>query len=322
MRLSAHEGQCTGSQALKRRFKFKTRRRREDAIAAALQEAAIAADKDQVRLHQIQILEALFEIFFRVLKRCTASGLIRPASSDNSTTPHELNNGTHMQPVMELSPEAVQKKWPLLNATLQGLSKYTHLIGLEYFNDVMEVLQQLQGSAALPLVLRMRCLLTTVDILHAQNDALNVDRRRMYALLYNALSVCALQPLRDDSEDDEDGKSVGVNQTHNLSHRHSPVAVENAIGTGATRKAHKSTRQHSQLTVHGSSDWERSEQPRHTSCSVLVVKAAMQLLMAIKPGEASRLAAFAKRMSACALHAEPGLCLALLTITARCDASY
>lgn len=138
---------CAGSHALKKRFKFKTRRRREDAIAAALQEAAIAADKDQLRLHQIQILEALFEMFFRVLKRCTASGLVRPAGDRSAASQGSSRLGDI---VVELSAETIEKKWPLLSATLQGLAKYTHLIGLEYFNDLMEVLQQLQGCAALP----------------------------------------------------------------------------------------------------------------------------------------------------------------------------
>ena len=261
-----------GSQALKKKFKFKTRRRREDAIAAALQEAAIAADNDQVRLHQIQILEALFEMFFRVLKRCTASGLLRPPEDGGSP---------QGQLVAELSAETIERKWPLLSATLQGLAKYTHLIGLEYFNDLMEVLQQLQGCAALPLVLRMRCLLTTVDILHAQSDALNVDRRRMHAHLYNTLSVCTLQPLRDD-EEDFGGEEEG---------RKNSQALQDGVGL-----------------LGGSVG----------SCSVLVVRVATQMLTALKPGDAARLGAFVKRLCACAMHAEPGLSLAMLAITARC----
>lgn len=279
-----------GSEALKKKFKFKTRRRREDAIAAALQEAAIAADKDQVRLHQIQILEALFEMFFRVLKRCTASGLVRPASEEGS------NKG---ETVFELSPETIEKKWPLLSATLKGLAKYTHLIGLEYFNDLMEVLQQLQGCSVLPLVLRMRCLLTTVDILQAQNDALNVDRRRMYAHLYNMLSVCTLQPIRDDEDGVEDDDITAVNGSDQRE-------VTN-VGKGGSAQSKRDT---TSECGGSSDDWQ-------SSCSVLVAKATMQLLAALKPGDAARLAAFVKRLCACALHAEPGLCLALLAITAR-----
>jgi hypothetical protein len=177
----------SGSKVLARRYKFKTRRRREDAIAAALQEAAAAADSDQVRLHQSQMLEALFELFFRVLKRCTASGILQQHDLEASLAPraaHEL-----------------ARKWPLLEAALLGLAKYTHLIGLEYFTDLMEVLQQLQGCCALPLALRLQALLAAMQILQAQGDALNVDRRRMYMHLYSALAVCAVQHVCDSADD-------------------------------------------------------------------------------------------------------------------------
>lgn len=299
-----------GSQALKRKFKFKTRRRREDAIAAALQEAAIAADKDQVRLHQIQILEALFEMFFRVLKRCTSSGLVRPSSEGSSASQGSRRGG---DVVAELFPETIAKKWPLLSATLQGLAKYTHLIGLEYFNDLMEVLQQLQGCSALPLVLRMRCLLTTVDILHSQNDALNVDRKRMYAHLYNALSICALQPIRDDEEATEAGiqnQSQPASTAKDAAKQHRRNNVKSSGKGGAEQSKQVSIAE----SIGSSEDGQ-------TSCSVLVAKTTMQLLMALKPGDAARLGAFVKRLCACALHAEPGLCIALLAVTARCTFS-
>ncbi len=49
--------------------------RGEDEVSAAFKEAALSADAEQRRRTQSETLEALFEIFFRALKHCTATGL-------------------------------------------------------------------------------------------------------------------------------------------------------------------------------------------------------------------------------------------------------
>lgn len=49
--------------------------RGEDEVSAAFKEAELSADAAQRRRTQSETLEALFEIFFRALKHCTASGL-------------------------------------------------------------------------------------------------------------------------------------------------------------------------------------------------------------------------------------------------------
>eukprot|EP00892_Ulva_mutabilis_P009669 jgi/Ulvmu1/7074/UM033_0135.1 len=251
-----------GSKALERRYKFKKRRLREDAIAAALQEAAVAADADQARLQQSQMLEALFELFFRVLKRCTASGLLR---------------GDGASAAAPLDEAAVREKFPLLCVALEGLGKYTHLIGLEYFTDVIAVFQQLLGSRALPVAIRMRCLLSMADILQAQGDALNVDRKQIYMQLYSALAECPLESV-----------------------------VEEAAAAGGAGDAGG-----------GGAGVAEEGDGREDSCGVLVAKAAARLLGWLKVGDAARLGAFAKRLCSSALHAEPGLAVALTSIAAR-----
>lgn len=258
----AREGSCrfAGSKALARRYKFKKRRQREDAIAAALQEAAVAADADQARLQQSQMLEALFELFFRVLKRCTASGLLSEATG---TPPDDAT---------------MRAKFPLLYVALEGLGKYTHLIGLEYFTDLIDVFQQLLASRSMPLALRMRCLLSTVDILQAQGDALNVDRKQIYMHLYSALAECPMESVSEAGGDAE-------------------ASVETAGGAAAARGLAES----------------------EDSCAVLVAKAAARLLGWLKVGDSARLGAFVKRLCSSALHAEPGMAVALVSIASRCD---
>ena len=58
----------------KTRKKDKRLRKGEDEVSAAFREAQATADTTQQRRAQSETLEALFEIFFRVLKQCTASG--------------------------------------------------------------------------------------------------------------------------------------------------------------------------------------------------------------------------------------------------------
>ena len=49
--------------------------RRGDEVEQAFKEAEATADRAEARITQSQMLLALFEIFFRVLKQCTQSGV-------------------------------------------------------------------------------------------------------------------------------------------------------------------------------------------------------------------------------------------------------
>lgn len=57
------------------------------------------------------------------------------------------------------------KKFPLLAPALQGLVRYGHLISVEYFSDILAVMQQIGNAPGLPLRTRLNCLLTASDIL-------------------------------------------------------------------------------------------------------------------------------------------------------------
>ena len=49
--------------------------RRADEVEKAFKEADASADRAAARITQSQMLLALFEVFFRVLKQCTQSGV-------------------------------------------------------------------------------------------------------------------------------------------------------------------------------------------------------------------------------------------------------
>ncbi|EIE19958.1 hypothetical protein COCSUDRAFT_44354 [Coccomyxa subellipsoidea C-169] len=156
--------------------------RGEDEVSAAFKEAALSADAEQRRRTQSETLEALFEIFFRALKHCTASGLA---------------TASHRGP--SVSDARAAKKFPLLAPALAGLSRYAHLISVEYFSDLLAVMVQVAAAPGLPVRLRLHVLLTASDILKGQGDALNVDRHDLYQALYSTIAAAPLgdlEPLR------------------------------------------------------------------------------------------------------------------------------
>ncbi len=57
------------------------------------------------------------------------------------------------------------KKFPLLAPALAGLGRFAHLISVEYFGDLLAVMQRLLASRALPVRARLALLLTASDIL-------------------------------------------------------------------------------------------------------------------------------------------------------------
>jgi nucleolar complex protein 3 len=98
------------------------------------------------------LLQALFEVFFRVLKHCsasTASTDSSPAAAAAADAPVEdplssssSNKGVLRQPWPAAK---VHRKFPLLQPTLTGLGRYSHLISVDYFNDLVAVLQEVCG---------------------------------------------------------------------------------------------------------------------------------------------------------------------------------
>ncbi len=62
--------------------------------------------------------------------------------------------------------------------------RYTHLIDVDYFSDLVDVFKQLLAAHALPLAERLRCLLTATELLRGQGEALTIDRRDFYVRLY------------------------------------------------------------------------------------------------------------------------------------------
>ncbi|XP_058462359.1 nucleolar complex protein 3 homolog [Malaya genurostris] len=83
-------------------------------------------------------------------------------------------------------------KSKLLSVTLEGLAKFAHTINIDFFSDLIDVLDNLLIHGDLGYREQLHCIKTVFTILKGQGEILNIDPARFYTHLYkNLLSVHA-----------------------------------------------------------------------------------------------------------------------------------
>uniref|UniRef100_A0A4W5QV57 Nucleolar complex protein 3 homolog n=1 Tax=Hucho hucho TaxID=62062 RepID=A0A4W5QV57_9TELE len=121
----------------------------EEKLEKELLEAEASESKDKkLKLHT-ETLNIVFLIYFRILKKA--------------------------------------QKSILLPSVLEGLAKFAHLINLEFFDDLLNVLQHLIQSGDLTYRESLHCIQTAFNILSGQGDVLNIDPLKFYTHLYKTL---------------------------------------------------------------------------------------------------------------------------------------
>ncbi|KAK7110009.1 nucleolar complex protein 3 homolog [Littorina saxatilis] len=138
----------------KEKFKKFSRRERKrlkqsEELERELQETRATQDKEQRMKVHTQIVETMFTTFFNVLKQ--------------------------------------EEKSPLMPVVLEGLARFTHLISVDFFQDLYAVFNKLIGSGELTQVETLRCVQTAFRILSGQGAALNIDPMKFYTHLYSAM---------------------------------------------------------------------------------------------------------------------------------------
>ncbi|KAE9387488.1 nucleolar complex-associated protein 3 [Gymnopus androsaceus JB14] len=105
------------------------------------------------------------------------------------------------------------KPTPLLPAALEGIIKYAHLVNIDFFRDLMNVLRGLIVSetnndeqedtpeAMTMIRLRLLCIVTAFELLSGQGEALNMDLSDFISHLYAIILPLALMPGLDVSPD-------------------------------------------------------------------------------------------------------------------------
>ncbi|KAF9532946.1 nucleolar complex-associated protein-domain-containing protein [Crepidotus variabilis] len=138
-----------------------------------LREAEAEVDKDERRTTQTETLKLLFALYFRILKNPTQT--------------------------------------PLLPSALSGISRFAHLVNIDFFKDLMTVLKDLIAMEEQALTLpetgdtdqhplsekplntfastsrRLMCIVTAFELLSGQGEALNIDLSEFVSSLYSML---------------------------------------------------------------------------------------------------------------------------------------
>ncbi|KAI5123294.1 hypothetical protein M0805_009315 [Coniferiporia weirii] len=140
------------------------------AIEEEMREADAEVDHEERASTQTETLKLLFVLYFRILKN--------------------------------------DKPTPLLPAALQGISRFAHLVNIDFFRDLLQVLRDHISRSAGPDVAegdedandeveqdqdvrdihrRLQCIVTAFELLSGQGEALNIDLtdfiNRLYALI-------------------------------------------------------------------------------------------------------------------------------------------
>ncbi|KAF8163270.1 nucleolar complex-associated protein-domain-containing protein [Crassisporium funariophilum] len=140
-------------------------------IDKEMREAEAEVDKEERRTTQTETLKLLFALYFRILKN--------PAPS------------------------------PLLPAALNGISKFSHMVNIDFFKDLLKVLKDLismeedapedvdpQSPESLDIfqgaLRRLMCIVTAFELLSGQGEALNIDLSEFISSLFAMLLPLSL----------------------------------------------------------------------------------------------------------------------------------
>ncbi|KZT26233.1 nucleolar complex-associated protein 3 [Neolentinus lepideus HHB14362 ss-1] len=138
-------------------------------IQKEMKEAEAEVDKEERAATQTETLKLLFVLYFRILKNPMPT--------------------------------------PLLPAALEGISKFSHLVNIDFFKDLMQVLKDLvvrdtehtepnnydeAGSVEQNIRYRLACIITAFELLLGQGESLNIDLTEFNNLLYALIPVLAL----------------------------------------------------------------------------------------------------------------------------------
>ncbi|KAJ7172512.1 nucleolar complex-associated protein-domain-containing protein [Mycena filopes] len=137
-------------------------------IDREFREAEAEVDKEERAVTHTETLKLLFVLYFRIIKNP------RPT--------------------------------PLLPAALQGISKYAHLVNIDFFKDLLKVLKELitregddddeeeeeEVSASKDVEQRLQCIVTAFELLSGQGEALNIDLSDFISRLYSLILPLSL----------------------------------------------------------------------------------------------------------------------------------
>ncbi|CAL1704830.1 unnamed protein product [Somion occarium] len=182
------KGKATDQPHLSKKAKKALKERQE--IQKEMREAAAEVDKEERESNHTETLKLLFVLYFRILKN-----------------PHPT---------------------PLLPAALLGISKFAHLVNIDFFKDLMKVLKELmhrrsdneEGSNPPGHVPRgikevqhqLLCIMTAFELLSGQGEALDIDLGDFINGLYAMIPSLSLMPHIETSPSTEFKSDIRVSK--------------------------------------------------------------------------------------------------------------
>uniref|UniRef100_A0A182K6K5 NOC3-like protein n=1 Tax=Anopheles christyi TaxID=43041 RepID=A0A182K6K5_9DIPT len=88
----------------------------------------------------------------------------------------------------------------VLSVTLEGLSKFAHTINIDFFADLVELLNNLLENVELGYREQLHCIQTVFIILSGQGEVLNIDPARFYSHFYKNLLYVNAGKNHDDMQ--------------------------------------------------------------------------------------------------------------------------
>ncbi|CAG8597865.1 20334_t:CDS:10 [Gigaspora margarita] len=139
-------------------------------VEKEMKEAEAVVNKEEREKMHTETLKLVFITYFRILKHANSS--------------------------------------PLLISALEGLVKFAHLINVDFFNDLLELLKKIMiGSQAeddnensnrrIDTRKSLLCIITAFQLLSGQGEALNIDLKEFYTQMYKILMPLALNPCME-----------------------------------------------------------------------------------------------------------------------------
>ncbi|CAD5231026.1 unnamed protein product [Bursaphelenchus xylophilus] len=109
---------------------------------------------------------------------------------------NKLKTSTEVMKHLFLLYFRVLKRMPeprLISPVLAGLSKFAHLINIDFFDDLITTLEDLIGKEHLSTMDSLNCVKTMCVILSAEGQALNIDPIKFYKELYKLMPNIVFQ---------------------------------------------------------------------------------------------------------------------------------
>ncbi|KAH8099477.1 nucleolar complex-associated protein 3 [Cristinia sonorae] len=166
------KGKATDQPHLSKKAKKVMKERQE--IQKEMREAEAEVDKEERAVAHTETLKLLFVLYFRILK----------------------------------NPEPT----PLLPAALRGISRFAHLVNIDFFKDLMQVLKDLMSrestkvdesdpkptTDAQDIQHQLLCVSTAFELLSGQGEALEIDLSEFINRLYALIPTLSLTPTVED----------------------------------------------------------------------------------------------------------------------------